>query len=82
MFDYQVRLIPFPSGKVHESVTRNEDSSYTIFIDVNLPREGQRQRFLHALKHIMQNDFDMDDADKIERLAHKLEFSSEIAPVS
>lgn len=70
MIDYQVRLIPFPGGKVHESVTRNEDSSYTIFIDANLLREGQKERFIHAIKHILKEDFDRIDSNEIELIAH------------
>lgn len=70
MIDYQVRLIPFPGGKVHESVTKNEDSSYTIFIDANLPREGQKERFIHAIKHILKEDFDRIDSNEIELIAH------------
>lgn len=29
--DYNVQLISFPSGKIHEAVTPNEDGTVTIF---------------------------------------------------
>ena len=66
MIDYQVRLIKFPPGKAYEAVTLNEDGSYTIFIDRALSREGQQQKFLHALKHILKNDFEKENASLIE----------------
>lgn len=70
MIDYQVRLIKFPSGKVKEAVTENEDGSYTIFIDDALSRYEQQSAFMHALRHICGNDFDGADAQKIEYNAH------------
>lgn len=70
MIDYHVELIGFPSGKVHEAVTLNEDGSYTIFLDKNSTIEAQRKRFLHALKHIKKSDFQKDDIQKIETESH------------
>ena len=57
MIDYHVELIRFPSGKTHEAVTINEDGSATIFINKNNCKEIQRKRFLHAVKHLRENDF-------------------------
>ncbi|MDE7321832.1 MAG: hypothetical protein K2N73_03720, partial [Lachnospiraceae bacterium] len=68
--DYNVQLIRFPSTKIHEAVTPNEDGSVTIFIDKNITFEAQQKRFLHAMKHLMENDFDKDDVQKIEAEAH------------
>ena len=53
-----------------EAVTKNEDDSYTIFINPRLSAEDQRTRVAHALKHIMGDDFYKEDADKIEFNAH------------
>ncbi len=69
--DYQIQLINFPSGKVHEAVTPNEDGSFTIFIDKRLTWEAQRERFLHVMKHLYGNDFEKEDVQKIESEAHK-----------
>lgn len=68
--EYQIKLIPFPPGKVHEAVVPNEDGTYTIFIDESLVQEQRYQRFLHAYEHITGNDFEKDNADKIERDSH------------
>lgn len=71
--DYNIQLIGFPSTKVHEAVTPNEDGSVTIFIDKNITFEAQQKRFLHAMKHLRENDFDRDDVQVIETEAHRKE---------
>lgn len=67
---YHVELIAFPSGKVHEAVTPNEDGSITIFLDKNTTKESQKQRFLHVIRHLEGNDFEKDDVQDIESDAH------------
>ncbi len=67
--DYQVHFIKL-GNNVKEAVTRNEDDSYTIFIDSRLCKEEQNNAFLHAIKHILQNDFDKTDVNLIELEAH------------
>lgn len=76
--DYQIQLISFPSGKVHEAVTPNEDGSYTIFIDCSLSKEEQQAKFLHAMEHILGDDFSTEDIQKLEYEAHKYELSDEL----
>lgn len=70
--DYTVKLINFPNKKIKEAVTPNEDGSFTIFIESSLTKEQQQTAFLHALKHIMGDDFNKDDVEKIEREAHQI----------
>lgn len=79
MIDYQVRLINFPNPKTKETVTENDDGSYTIFIETSLSKKSQQEAFLHAMKHILGNDFDKVDVNKIERQAHNLESSAELS---
>lgn len=67
MIDYQVQLINFPDS---ETVTTNNDGSYTIFIETSLTKEAQQKAFIHAMKHILDNDFEKIDIDKIETDAH------------
>lgn len=73
MIEYQVRLINLPS-KAKEAVTENEDGTYTIFIDASLSHDEQQKSFLHAMKHIISNDFSNDDVQAIEKNAHNLHF--------
>lgn len=79
--DYQVQLIQFPDTRTKETVVENEDGSYTIFIESSLDSIQQREAFLHALKHIVGNDFCKFDVNTIESEAHNLEFSVELCPV-
>ena len=78
MIDYNVQLIQFPNKKVKETIVKNEDDSYTIFIDASLSSEEQRNAFIHAMKHIIGNDFDKEDADSIEYDAHNTEIALEL----
>ena len=64
---YQVILMDMT---VNEVVTENEDGSYTIFINSRLNYEKQMKAYLHAMKHIMGDDFQKDDVQSIEYLAH------------
>lgn len=69
--DYNVQLIGFPTSKVHEAVTPNEDGSVTIFLDKNMTFEAQQKRFLHAMKHLRENDFGKENVQEIEAKAHR-----------
>lgn len=68
--DYHVELIAFPSGKVHEAVTPNEDGTFTIFLDKNLTDQAQKERFLHVMRHLTGNDFEKESVQRIEAEAH------------
>lgn len=68
--DYHVELIAFPSGKVHEAVTPNEDGTFTIFLDERMTREAQRKSFLHVMRHLAGNDFEKECVQRIEAEAH------------
>lgn len=64
---YQVILMDMT---VNEVVTENEDESYTIFHNSRLNYEKQMKAYLHAMKHITGDDFQKDDVQSIEYLAH------------
>lgn len=72
MIDYQVQLTTFPDAKTKEAVSENNDGSYIIFIETSLSREAQQKAFMHAMKHILGNDFEKIDIDKIETDAHSI----------
>lgn len=67
--DYQIILARLP-GRVNETVTKNEDDSYTIFIEESLSPEYQKKATLHALRHILENDFDKVSVQEIEKACH------------
>lgn len=70
MINFNVKLIKFPSGKVHEAVTENEDGTVTIFLDKNDTHESQQKRFWHVIRHLEGNDFEKYDVQEIEAEAH------------
>lgn len=70
MIDYQVQLTTFPNTKTKEAVSENNDGSYTIFIETSLSKEAQQEAFIHAMKHILGNDFEKINIDTIESNAH------------
>ena len=74
IIDYFVELIKFPNHKV------KEDGTYTIFIEESLSRCEQQNAFLHALRHIMGDDFRKDDIQEIEQHAHRMESTNELCP--
>lgn len=80
--DLQINVVirDNPFG-VRGSVHKNEDGSYTIFIDAHLNREQQQKVYKHEVRHIRSGDFDKYNCDKIEHEAHKFEVSSELCPV-
>ena len=67
-----VQLIDFPVGShSHESVTPNEDGSYTVFLNARDASNIQQQAYLHALKHIEDDDFySSDSVQAIEAKTH------------
>lgn len=67
--DVNIVFRDFPNyGK--EMVILNEDGSYTIFINSRLNYEQQMKAYLHAMKHIVGEDFRKEDVQHIEYLAH------------
>ena len=72
MNDVYVHLIDFPTTKVTEAVTQNDDGSYSIFINAKLSKEKQQNAYAHAMKHITNCDFEKVgyDVNSIEAYAH------------
>lgn len=52
-------------------VIKNEDGSYTILINAKLSDQGQLLAYEHALKHIVNGDFDKESVQEIESSAHQ-----------
>lgn len=66
-----VHLVDFPSTKVAEAVTQNEDGSYSIFLNSRMTHERCVDAYFHALGHITENDFEKNDVQEIESCAHE-----------
>ena len=54
----------------NEAVTKNEDGSYSIFLDPALSYEMQHEKYEHALRHIQNHDFEKENVQEIEAQAH------------
>lgn len=52
---------------VEEEVHPNEDGSFTIFINARISHARQMAAYRHAIKHIMKDDFNKENADDIEK---------------
>lgn len=65
-----VCLVDFPCCG-EEMVVPNEDNSYTVIINSRLSKEKQMAAYMHAMRHIAENDFEKFDVQRIEAEAHK-----------
>jgi hypothetical protein len=73
LYDIQIRILDFPTTKVTETVTQNADGSYTIFLNSRMTQERQLESYLHAMRHITNNDFERHNVEQIEVEAHQEE---------
>lgn len=65
-----VEVIDFRNTEIREAVTQNPDGSYTIFLNARYSRDMQQRSYLHALRHIINHDFEKEDVQEIEMVAH------------
>ena len=74
MYDINVQMMDLKTTKVKETVTCNEDGSYTIFLNTRFTQEQLNDAYIHALNHIIRADFDKhtNSVDTIEAYAHGL----------
>lgn len=67
-----VQVLDFKTTCGSELVTPNEDGSYTVLINARMSYEAQRKALLHALGHILNDDFTKENVQEIEAAAHGL----------
>lgn len=70
--DVNVVLLDFPNPG-NEMVFENEDGSFTIMINSRLSHNRQLIAYNHAMKHIKNDDFQKQDIQMIEAIAHATE---------
>lgn len=71
--DVNVNLVDFHSTKGNEMIILNEDGSYTILINSRSATNKQLEAYRHALEHIQNGDFQRQDVQQIELVAHALQ---------
>lgn len=70
MDDIYVKMINMDTC-IKEQVTQNQDGSYTIFLNVRHSFDTLMKSYLHAVEHIVNDDFDSElSADEIEEIRH------------
>lgn len=69
MEEINVQLLDMDT-KIPEHLVKNDDDSYTVFLNARLSQESRVKSYIHALKHIARNDFYKEDADRIESDTH------------
>lgn len=57
--------------KIPEHLVKNDDDSYTVFLNTRLSQESRTLSYYHALRHIRDNDFEGGDVQAIEAKAHE-----------
>ena len=55
---------------VGETICKNADDSFTVFINSRWSSEMQKRCFCHALDHIRNNDWEKNDVNQIEKERH------------
>ena len=71
--DIFVELVDLKDSPAEEVVVQNEDGSYTVFINARIAYERQQEALEHAMRHIDNDDFNKEDIQQIEAIAHQIE---------
>lgn len=66
--DVNIQFIPMT---VHGAVVKNEDGSFTLFINANDSMEQRMLTYQHEMDHIVHDDFYEGDSAAAERRANE-----------
>lgn len=67
-FDIDVKIVKRIKGDAPALTSRNHDGSYTILLNNQFSFERLQEEYLHELKHIEQQHFELVSADEAEKL--------------
>lgn len=70
-YDINVKIMDM-DVMIPEQIVKNADDSYTIFINARHSYEKQLESYKHAIHHIESEDFNKEDVQVIESVAHGL----------
>ncbi len=71
MEDINVQLLDMDT-KIPEHLIKNDDDTYTVFLNARLSQESRVKSYYHALRHIANDDFEKENVQTIERKAHDI----------
>ena len=60
------RIIDFPDGKAKAMVIQDADGNYNIYLNGRLSAEDRLDGYLHELKHIEGDHFELSDVQIAE----------------
>ncbi len=69
MEDINVQLLNMDT-KIPEHLVKNNDDSYTLFLNAKLSHDSQIKSYYHALRHIAENDYEKESVQEIEIKTH------------
>lgn len=63
-------LIDMPP-RVKGHTVKNEDDSYSVFINARISHEDRIKTYKHEIQHILEDDFKKCNVEEIESRTHK-----------
>jgi len=71
--DIFVEVIDFGKDvRAAEMVVKNEDGSFTVFLNARVSHDKQMEALEHGVRHVTNDDFSKTDVQQIEADAHSL----------
>ena len=71
MEDINIQLLDMDT-KIPEHLIKNNDDSYTVFLNARLSQESRLKSYYHALQHIAEHDFEKENVHEIEWETHDI----------
>ena len=71
MEDINIQLLDMDT-KIPEHLIKNNDDSYTVFLNARLSQESRLKSYYHALQHIAEHDFEKENVQEIEWEMHDI----------
>ena len=71
MEDINIQLLDMDT-KIPEHLVKNNDDSYTVFLNARLSQESRLKSYYHALQHIAEHDFEKENVQEIEWETHDI----------
>ena len=71
MEDINIQLLDMDT-KIPEHLIKNNDDSYTVFLNARLSQESRLKSYYHALQHMAEHDFEKENVQEIEWETHDI----------
>ena len=71
MEDINIQLLDMDT-KIPEHLIKNNDDSYTVFLNARLSQESRLKSYYHVCQHIAEHDFEKENVQEIEWETHDI----------